>query len=84
MIEYHVHIRSTDQFKQVGVREKMTVMRSIVGGSPYLTMHLRNHLIITSGYPFWYIDSVGPGLIFQDDYNARLHNHEYFHERNAD
>ena len=22
MIEYHVHIRSTDQFKQVGVREK--------------------------------------------------------------
>ena len=22
MIEYHVYIRSTDQFKQVGVREK--------------------------------------------------------------
>ena len=22
MIEYHVHIRSTDQFKQFGVREK--------------------------------------------------------------
>ena len=61
MIEYHVHIRSTDQFKQVGVREKMTVMRLIVGGSPYLTMDLRKHLIITSGYPFWYIDSVGPG-----------------------
>ena len=31
MIEYHVHIRSTDQFKQVGVREKkMTEMRSKV------------------------------------------------------
>ena len=22
IIEYHIHIRSTDQFKQVGVREK--------------------------------------------------------------
>ena len=31
MIEYHVHVRSTDQFKQVGVREKkMTEMISIV------------------------------------------------------
>ena len=27
MIKYHVHIRSKDQFKQVGVREKMTEMR---------------------------------------------------------
>ena len=30
MVEYHVHVRSTDQFKQVGVREKMTEMRSKV------------------------------------------------------
>ena len=30
MIKYHVHIRSKDQFKQVGVREKMTEMRSKV------------------------------------------------------
>ena len=29
------------------------------------------------------IASVGPGLIFQDEY-ARLHNYEYFHERNDD
>ena len=30
IIAYHIHIRSTDQFKQVGVREtKMTEMRSI-------------------------------------------------------
>ena len=29
--EYHVHIRSTDHFKQIGVREKkMTEMRSKV------------------------------------------------------
>ena len=30
MIEIHVHIRSTDHFKQVGVRGKMTEMKSIV------------------------------------------------------
>ena len=30
MIENHVHIRSTDHFKQVGVHEKMTEMISIV------------------------------------------------------
>ena len=30
MIEYHVHIRFTDHFKQIGVREKMTEMRSKV------------------------------------------------------
>ena len=31
MVEYHVHMRSTDHFKLVGVREKkMTEMRSIV------------------------------------------------------
>ena len=31
MIRHHVHIRSTDQFNQVGVHEKkMTEMRSIV------------------------------------------------------
>ena len=30
MIENHVHIRSTDHFKQVGVRGKMTEMKSTV------------------------------------------------------
>ena len=30
MIEYHVHIRPTDHFKQVGVRGKMAEMKSIV------------------------------------------------------
>ena len=30
MIQHHVHIRSTDHFKQVVVRENMTEMRSIV------------------------------------------------------
>ena len=30
MIQRHVHIRSTDQFNQGGVHEKMTEMRSIV------------------------------------------------------
>ena len=30
MIENHVHIRSTDHFKQVGVRTEMTGMKSIV------------------------------------------------------
>ena len=28
MIEYYVHIRSTDHFKQIGVRKKMTEIRS--------------------------------------------------------
>ena len=51
------------------------------GGSPCLTMHLRNHLLITSDYPF--IAAVGSGLIFQDDY-ARLHSYECFHEGNDD
>ena len=82
MIEYHVHIRSPGHFKQVGVREKNDRNEINSGGSPRLTMHLRKHLLITSGYPFWYCFS-SPGLIFQDDY-ARLHNHGYFHERNDD
>ena len=30
MIQHHVHIRSTDQFNQVGVHEKNIEMRSIV------------------------------------------------------
>ena len=30
MIENHVHIRSTDHFKQVGVRGKMTEMKLII------------------------------------------------------
>ena len=51
-------------------------------GSPHLTMHLRKHLPITSGFPFCIV-VVGPGLIFQDDF-AQLHNYEYFHEGNDD
>ena len=54
MIEYHVHIRSTDHFKQVGMREKNDRNEINSGGSPRLTMHLRNHLLITNGFPFWY------------------------------
>ena len=82
MIEYHVHIRYTDQFKLVGVREKMTEMRSIVEDHRvllciWLTFSLKPVVI-----PFG-IDAVGPGLIFPDEY-ARLHNYEYFHERNDD
>ena len=30
MIVYHAHIRSTDEFKQIGVREKMTEIRTTV------------------------------------------------------
>ena len=30
MFENHVHIRSTDHFKQVGVRGEMTDMKSII------------------------------------------------------
>ena len=51
MIEYHFHIRSQGQFKQVCVREKNEINS---GGSPRLIMHLVNHLVKTSGYPFWY------------------------------
>ena len=82
MIEYHVHITSTDQFKQVGVPEKNDRNEINSGGSPHLTMHLCNHLLITSGYLF-VIAAVGPGLIFRDDHTS-LHNHEYYHERNDD
>ena len=78
MFEYHVHIRSTDQFKQVGVREKNDRNEINSVGSP----HLHKHLPITSVFPFC-IAVVGPGLIFQDDF-ARLHYYEYFHEGNDD
>ena len=54
MIEYHVHIRSTDHFKEVRVREKNDRNEINSGGSPCLTMNLRNHLLITSGNLFWY------------------------------
>ena len=54
MVEYHAHVRSTDQFKQVGVREKNDRNEINGGGSPRLTMHLRYHLLITSGYHVWY------------------------------
>ena len=47
MVEYHVHVRSTDQFKQVGVGEKNDRNDINSGGSPRLTVHLRNHLLIT-------------------------------------
>ena len=48
MVEYRVHIRSIDQFKQVGVREKNDGNEINSVGSPHLTMHLRKHLPITS------------------------------------
>ena len=48
MVEYHVHIRSTDQFKQVGVRDKNDRNEINIVGSPHLTMHLCKHLPITS------------------------------------
>ena len=55
IIAYHIHIRLTDQFKQVGVREKND--RNAIngcGGPSRLAMHFRDHLVITSGNPFWY------------------------------
>ena len=75
MVEYHVHVRSTDQFKQVGVREKNDRNEINSEGSPHLTMHLRKHLPITSVFFPFCIAVVGPGVIFQDDF-ARLHNYE--------
>ena len=56
MGEYHVHVRSTDQFKQVGVREKndRNEINSVRVGSPHLTMHLRKHFPITSDFSFLY------------------------------
>ena len=52
MVEYHVHVRSTDQINQVGVRVKNDRNEINSGGSSRLTMHLPNHLLITSDYPF--------------------------------
>ena len=47
--------KSTDQFKQVGVREKNDRNQiNSCGGPPRLAIHLRGHLNITNGYPFWY------------------------------
>ena len=46
MIEYDVQIRSTEHFKQVGVHEKNDRNEINTGGSPRVTMHLRNHLLI--------------------------------------
>ena len=78
-------MRFTDQFKQVEVREKNdTNETNSCGGPPRLAMHLRNHLLITSGYPFWYCFACSRfSFIFQDD-NARPHITrivENFHER---
>ena len=52
---------------QIGVREKndRNAINSC-GGPSYLAIHLRNHLIITSGYPFCYCCS-GFDFSFQDD-----------------
>ena len=50
-----LRIISTDKFKQVGVRKKNDRNEiNSYGGPSRLAMHLRDHLIITSGYPFWY------------------------------
>ena len=66
-IAYHILVRTTDQFKQVGVREKNDKNGiNNCGGSSRLAMHLRDHLIITIGYPFCYCFS-GSGFIFLDD-----------------
>ena len=54
MVEYHVHVGSTGQFKQVEVREKNDRNEINSVGSPHLTMHLRKHLPITSGFSFLY------------------------------
>ena len=54
IIQYHVHIRPTNQFNQVGVHVKNDRNEINSGGSLRLTIHLHNHLLITSGYPFWY------------------------------
>ena len=51
-------IISTDQFKQVGCAKKNERNEiNSCGGPSRLTMHLRDHPIITSGYPFWYCRS---------------------------
>ena len=83
MLEYHVHVTSTDQFKQVGVREKNDRNEINSVGSAHLTMHLHTHLPINNVFFPFCIAVVGPGLVFQDDF-ARLHNYEYFHEGNDD
>ena len=55
IVAYRIHIRSTDHLKQVGVCEKNDRNEiNSCGGPSRLTMHLCDHLIITSGYPFLY------------------------------
>ena len=56
MIENHVHIRSTDHFKQVGVRGKMTEMTSIVWMSDLCPLNL----IFVSSFSLF----IGCGSIF--------------------
>ena len=58
MIAYHINIRSTDQFKQDWVSENNRNWIKSCGEPSRLAMHLRDHLIITSGYPFWYCCTV--------------------------
>ena len=45
-------MRSTDQFKQVGVRENDRNEIKSVEGHRFLAMHLHDNLIKTSSYPF--------------------------------
>ena len=82
MVEYHVHVRSTDQFKHVGVREKNDRNEINSVGSPHLTFDLRKHLPITSGFSFLFCCGRSR-FNFQDDF-ARLHNYEYSHKGNDD
>ena len=54
-INFCVSYPQITEFKQVGVREKNDRNEiNSCGGPSRLAMHLRDHLIITSGYPFWY------------------------------
>ena len=58
-----LYIKSIDQFKQVWGAQKNDRNEINSCGWP---SRLRNHLLITSGYPFWYCYR---WFIFQD-YNA--------------
>ena len=47
MIQDHVHIRSTDQFNQVGVHEKMTEMRTKEHDISQLTHFTSGNMTVT-------------------------------------
>ena len=81
IIAYHIHIKSTDQSKQVGVHEKNDRNEiNSFGGPSRLAIHLRYQLIITSGYPFVYCCS-GFRFHFQDDIAWPHRTRIGFHER---